>query len=100
LFPEILRQFEQSHPGHPLVAAFKPLVLEDDAELRRDAAVYYRTISDSDLPTFCKETLQEVFVSWLEQRLKHLGKKEIEMVLLGEPSVCCNSCSSAKRWQK
>jgi hypothetical protein len=25
-----------------------------------------------------------VFVSWLEQRLKHLGKKEIEMILLGE----------------
>jgi hypothetical protein len=78
LFPDVLRQFEQSHPGHPLVATFKPLVVEDDTELRRDAAAHYRTIRDSDLPTLCKETLQEVFVSWLEQRLKHLGKKEIE----------------------
>ena len=84
LFPEVLRQFEQSHPGHPLVAAFKPLVVEDDTELRRDAADYYRTIRDSDLAVPCKTTLQEVFVSWLEQRLKHLGKKEIEMILLGE----------------
>lgn len=84
MFPDVLRQFEQSHPGHPLVAAFKPLVVEDDSELRRDAAAYYRTIRDSDLAVPCKTTLQEVFVSWLEQRLKHLGKKEIEMILLGE----------------
>jgi predicted transposase YdaD len=83
-FPDVLRQFEQSHPGHPLVAAFKPLVVEDDAEVRRDAAAYYRTIRDSDLPIACKQTLQEVFVSWLEQRLTYLGKKEIEMILLGE----------------
>ena len=83
-FPDVLRQFEQSHPGHPLVAAFKPLVVEDDAELRRDAAVYYRTIRESDLPIVCKTTLQEVFVSWLEQRFKYLGKKDMEMILLGE----------------
>ncbi len=84
LFPDVLRQFEQSHPGHPLVAAFKPLVVEDDSELRRDAAAYYRTIRDSDLPTFCKEALQEVFVSWLEQRFQYLGKKDMEMILLSE----------------
>jgi hypothetical protein len=28
--------------------------------------------------------LEEVFVSWLEQRLKHRHKKEIEVMLLGE----------------
>ncbi len=83
-FPDVLRQFEQSHPGHPLVAAFKPLVVADDTELRRDAAVYYRTIRDSDLPIVCKTTLQEVFVSWLEQRFKYLGKKDMEMILLSE----------------
>ena len=32
----------------------------------------------------CKTSLLEVFVSWLEQRLKHKGKKEIEIMLLGE----------------
>ncbi len=83
-FPDVLRQFEQSHPGHPLVAAFKPLGVEDDTELRRDAAVYYRTIGDSDLSIVCKTTLQEVFVSWLEQRFKYLGKKDMEMILLSE----------------
>lgn len=50
----------------------------------QDAAVCYRTIRESDLPIVCKTTLQEVFVSWLEQRLKYSGKKDMEMILLGE----------------
>jgi hypothetical protein len=29
LFPDVLRQFERSHPGHPLAAAFKPLLVEE-----------------------------------------------------------------------
>jgi hypothetical protein len=84
LLPDMVRELERSHPGHPLAAAFKPLLVDNEAELEREAAGYYRTICDSDLPMDSKTTLLDVFVSWLEQRLKHKGKKEIEMMLLGE----------------
>ena len=68
----------------PLAAVFKPLLVESEETLEREAVGYYRTIKHSDLPTDCKASLLEVFESWLEQRLKHKGKKEIEMMLLGE----------------
>jgi hypothetical protein len=67
-----------------LVAVFKPLLVEDDVALEAEAAGYYRTIKYSELPTACKTSLLDVFVSWLEQRLSHKNKKEIEIMLLGE----------------
>jgi len=81
---EVVGAFEQDHPGHPLVAVFKPLLVEDDVALEAEAVGYYRTIKYSELPTACKTSLLDVFVSWLEQRLSHKNKKEIEIMLLGE----------------
>ena len=43
-----------------------------------------RGIKGSALTDTVKSTLLEVFVNWLELRLKHKGKKEIEKMLLGE----------------
>jgi predicted transposase YdaD len=84
VLPEVLEAFERERPGHPLAAVFKPLLAEDESVLAREAAGYYRAIKGSELPPGCKRTLQEVFVNWLEQRLKGMGKKEIEVMLLGE----------------
>ena len=36
------------------------------------------------LPQTTKEVLLEVFLNWIEQRLSHKGKKEIEEMMLGQ----------------
>ena len=84
VLPDVLHALEQQQPQHPLVAVFKPLLAESEEELQREAGGYYRAIKASALPAASKTTLLEVFVSWLEQRLKDKGKKEIEAMLLGE----------------
>ena len=84
VLPDVLREWERKQPKHPLVAVFKPLLAESEESLQRQAAGYFRTIKQSSLSTACKRTLEEVFVSWLEQRFKDKTKKEIEMILLGE----------------
>ena len=84
VLPDLIVEWELKHPEHPLVAVFKPLLAESEEALERDAAKYFRTIRGSPLGTGCKQTLEEVFISWLEQRFKAKTKKEIEMILLGE----------------
>jgi predicted transposase YdaD len=81
---DAVEAFERDHPGHPLVAVFKPLLVEDEVALESEAVGYFRTIKYSELSAPCKTSLLEVFVSWLEQRLNHKCKKEIEIMLLGE----------------
>ena len=84
VLPDVLEEWERKDPKHPLVAVFKPLLAESEEVLQRQAAGYFRAIKHSSLDPACKRTLEEVFVSWLEQRLKHKTKKEIETMLLGE----------------
>ena len=84
VLPEVLGQWERKHPKHPLVAVFQPLLAESEEVLQQQAAGYFRAIKDSSLRATCKGTLEEVFVSWLEQRFKDKTKKEIETMLLGE----------------
>ena len=81
---DLVETFERDHPEHPLAAVFKPLLMEDEVALESEAVGYYRTIKYSQLPTACKTGLLEAFVSWLEQRLNHKTKREIEIMLLGE----------------
>ena len=81
---DVVEAFEQNHPGHPLVAVFKPLLADSDESLEREAVRHYRAIKYGELSAACRASLLEVFVSWLEQRLKHKSKKEIEIMLLGE----------------
>jgi hypothetical protein len=66
----------------PLVAVFKPLLAESEEALQRQGGDYYRAIKYSALTRACKQTLEEVFVSRLEQRLRHKQKKELEVMLL------------------
>ena len=84
VLPDVLQDWERKEPKHPLVAVFKPLLAESEESLQRQAAGYFRAIKHSSLGPACKRTLEEVFVSWLEQRFKDKTKKEIETMLLGE----------------
>ncbi len=84
LLPDLIEALEQEWSSHPLVAVFSPVLGPDENTVEREAIEHYRVIKYSDLPASCKATLLEVFVSWLEQRLTHKGKKEIEAMLLGE----------------
>jgi len=84
VLPDLLQEWERKQPEHPLVAVFKPLLAESEEVLQRQAAGYLRAIKQSSLSIPCRRTLEEVFISWLEQRFKDKTKKEIETMLLGE----------------
>ena len=60
------------------------LLLESEETLENHAGEYYNQIRTSELSDELRQILLNVFVNWLEQRLKHKGKAEIEMILLGE----------------
>jgi len=83
-FREVLDSLAQRVAGHPLVAVFQPILLSNEKTLEKHAGEYYNQIKNSALADTLKSTLLEVFVNWLEQRLKHKGKKEIEKMLLGD----------------
>ena len=68
----------------PLAAVFQPLIETDDRVVETESVMYYRAIKTSKLKPKTRDTLLEVFVNWLEQRLPHKGQKEIEIMLLGE----------------
>ena len=77
-------KISKQQPKHPLVAVFWPLLAKTDAILERDAGPCYNLLQESDLPKPIRETLVNVFISWLEQRFHSKGKKEIEEMLLGK----------------
>lgn len=82
--PAELRRLAERIPNHPLVAAFQPLLIESEAELQRSAVGFLHTIKASKLRVGVKEALEEVFMSWIIQRLPHRTKQEIEKMLIGE----------------
>jgi len=53
-------------------------------KLEQEAGGFFRTIKHSKLKKGVKEALEEVFTSWLGQRLPNRTKQEIEKMLLGE----------------
>jgi predicted transposase YdaD len=79
-----LRHLAERAPEHPLVAVFQPLLAGRETDLEHTAGGFYRTIKNSKLKKDIKEALEEVFVSWLLQRLPDRSKKEIEKMLIGE----------------
>jgi len=81
---DALAAFEQKNAKHPMVAVFKPVLELDDDILERNAVEYFRQLSSEDLDESSQTKLQEVFVSWLEQRFTEKTKQEIEKMLLGE----------------
>ncbi len=84
LLTEELRRLAINDPDHPLVAAFQPLLVERENELERTAGGFFRRIKTCKLKKGVKEALEEVFLSWLLQRLPTRSKQEIEKMLVGE----------------
>lgn len=80
---ELLPTFAERSPTHPLVAVLQPIWAEERA-LEAHAKDYYHQIRMSKLTDELKETLLDVFINWLGQRLINKGRKEIEMLLIGE----------------
>ncbi len=81
---EELRRLAERVPEHPLVAVFQPLLTERENDLEHTAGGFYRAIKNSKLKRDVRDALEEVFVSWLLQRLPNRSKKEIEKMLIGE----------------
>ena len=84
VLPDELRRLAERSPNHPLVAAFQPLLAESEAELEQNAGGFFRRIKTSKLKREVKEALEEVFLSWLIQRLPTRTRQEIEKMLIGE----------------
>jgi len=81
---DLLAQLEQRNPHHPLVAVFKPLVVEDEVTLAEMAKEYYRDINTSSLDESSRTAMADVFLNWLLQRFKQMTRKEIEMLIISE----------------
>jgi predicted transposase YdaD len=84
VLPDEVRHLAERSPEHPLVAAFQPLLAERETDLERTAGGFFRTIKNGKLKKGVKEALEEVFMSWLIQRLPNRTKQEIENMLIGE----------------
>jgi predicted transposase YdaD len=84
VLPDELRRLAERSPNHPLVAAFQPLLAESEAELEQTAGGFFRSIKSSKLKRGVKDALEEVFLSWLIQRLPSRTRQEIEKMLIGE----------------
>ena len=81
---EALEQLSCEQPDHPMVAVFAPLFARSEEVLETEAAECYNRIDSPELDRASVAGLQEVFVSWLMQRLTYKGAKEIEEMLLGK----------------
>ena len=81
---EALEQLSREQPDHPMVAVFAPLFASSEEVLETEAAECYTRLDSPELDRASVAGLQEVFVSWLMQRLPFKGAKEIEEMLLGK----------------
>ncbi len=81
---EALEPLSRDQPDHPMVAVFAPLFARSEEVLETEAAECYNRIDNPELDRTSVAGLQEVFVSWLMQRLPYKGAKEIEEMLLGK----------------
>ena len=69
------------HPIYPYVAAFAPLLIEDDAELRARAPRLWRTVQTAAVPAEVRDVLGEVLEFWFFERFRGLTAKEIWAML-------------------
>ena len=81
---DALDQLSREQPDHPMVAVFAPLFASSEEVLETEAAECYNRLDSPELDRASVAGLQEVFVSWLMQRLPFKGAKEIEEMLLGK----------------
>ena len=74
---EIIENYGKNYPDSPLYAVLQPYLAKDQAELVKKAQHYYNQIHTSSLQDDVRSTLEEVFINWLQIRLKTKTAKEI-----------------------
>ena len=79
----MLTELEKTSPSHPLIALFQPLIEKNNKRLQENASQYYTQIEAFATDERLKSKLIGVFIDWLLQRFRTLGKTEIEKMLLG-----------------
>ncbi len=78
---ELIPELSRRSPNHPLPALFAPLMEPDDETLRRSASSCYNKIVEATDDEHVRAKMLGVFVDWIIQRFKTLGKVEIEKML-------------------
>ncbi len=81
---DAVQELATREPQHPLAAVFQPMFESQVLILQTQAVVYYRAIKTSNLDPQTRMILLDVFLNLLEQRLPHLGYKELQIMMLGE----------------
>ena len=81
---ELLDRLSANSPDHPLIALFQPLIETDKEKLQKMAGECYNRIDTFETDERIKSKMLSVYVDWLIQRFKDLGKKEIEEMLVGQ----------------
>lgn len=76
-----LPQWLEREPENPFVAVFAPLVIEDDAELRRRAPSVWQRIRGAPLSEEAREALSQVLEFWFFERFRGLSAQEIWAML-------------------
>jgi predicted transposase YdaD len=76
-----LPQWLEREPDNPYVAVFAPLVIEDDAELRRRAPSLWQGIRRAPLGEEAREALSQVLEFWFFERFRGLTAQEIWAML-------------------
>lgn len=79
---EILDEWERKDPENPFVAVFKPVFQDDESKLEKEAASHYCSIRNSPLLSEKqRESLSNVFIHWMMERLKEKTYEELIMIL-------------------
>jgi predicted transposase/invertase (TIGR01784 family) len=78
---EALDRLALKTKNHPFVATFSPMRIKDESVLEKEAARQYKLIKQAKLKPTTKRVLEEVFFSWLFERLIHKSRNEIAMIL-------------------
>jgi hypothetical protein len=78
---EYINKLEKSHPNHPMVLVFKPLLVKDIKILSQHSRQWYQNIKKSRLPKNVKDNFTSTFFRWLSARFPDLSGEEITKMI-------------------
>ena len=85
---EALRKLAARDPSHPAVAAFAPLWTVESPQVVKDCRMWYDIIRSSDLLNLAQRLRYEnVFFSWMLQRLGLKNLKDLDMLITDLPEL-------------
>ena len=83
---ELLQSLKEREPEHPLLAVFEPYIQKDKTILEKEATQYYNKIQESSISETMKESLSDVFLSWMLIRFENKNYQEVlKMLTLATP---------------